>query len=196
MTEREIAVEMEFYSRREGSQGPAFDFIVAGGQNSAIPHAVPGDYQVRPGDLIVLDFGCVVDSYRSDMTRTVALGSASAKQRDVYNIVLTAQQKALDVIRTGINCERIDKIARNVINFTKYKDLFGHGLGHSLGLEIHEPPRFAQGFDEELPENCVISVEPGIYIPGEFGVRIEDIVVATTKGCENLTRSTKELLII
>ncbi|MCL2069271.1 MAG: M24 family metallopeptidase, partial [Oscillospiraceae bacterium] len=166
------------------------------GQNSSKPHAVPGNYQARPGDFITLDFGCTIDGYRSDMTRTVAIGHVSDKQREVYALVHKAQTAALRAIRAGVSCESVDKIARSIIDITRYKGLFGHGLGHSLGLEIHEPPRLAKNMDEELPENCVMSVEPGIYIPGEFGVRIEDIVIATREGHENLTRSTKELIII
>ena len=196
MTEREIALEMEFYSRRQGSEGPSFSYIVAAGANSAVPHAVPGDKRLENGDMLVLDFGCLIDGYASDMTRTVAIGEPDKKQREVYELVLAAQLAALDAVHAGVRCNEIDKIARDMLDATEYKGLFGHGLGHSLGLEIHESPSFSPRCEDKLPEGCLISVEPGLYLPGEFGVRIEDIVVATAEGCENLTKSPKKLIII
>ena len=196
MTEREIALEIEFYSRRIGSEGASFPYIVATGSNSAIPHAVPGNTTLIKGDFLVLDFGCLVDGYASDMTRTVAIGQPDSHKIEVYNLVLKAQLAAINAIHAGVRCSEIDKIARDIIDATEYKGLFGHGLGHSLGLEIHESPSFSPRCNDSLAENCVISVEPGIYIPGEFGVRIEDIVVATTNGCKLLTHSPKNLLIL
>ena len=196
MKERDIALEIEFFYRREGADGASFNSIVAGGANSSMPHAVPGHYEIQRGDMLTLDFGCVIGGYCSDMTRTVAIGQPGGKQVEVYNIVLKAQRAALDAIRAGVICEDIDKIARDIIDSTQYKGLFGHSLGHSIGLEIHEPPRFMKDVTKILPENGVMSVEPGIYIPGEFGVRIEDVVRATKDGCENLAKSPKELIII
>ena len=196
MSEREIALELEFFCRRNGAEGPSFSFIVAGGANSSMPHAVPGDYQVKQGDMLTLDFGCLVGGYCSDMTRTIAIGQLGDKQKEVYSIVLKAQLAALDAIHAGVICEDIDKIARDIIDSTQYKGLFGHSLGHSIGLEIHEPPRFLKDIKQPLAENCVMSVEPGIYIPGEFGVRIEDVVCATPNGCENFAKSPKDLIVI
>ena len=195
-SERDIALELEFFCRRAGADGPAFSFIVAGGANSSMPHAVPGNYQIKQGDMLTLDFGCVIGGYCSDMTRTVAIGQPGDKQKEVYSIVLKAQLAALDAIRAGVICEDIDKIARDIIDSTQYKGLFGHSLGHSIGLEIHEPPRFLKDTKQPLANNCVMSVEPGIYIPGEFGVRIEDVVCATPAGCENFAKSPKELIVI
>ena len=196
MSEREIALEMEFYSRRLGSEGPSFSYIVATGANSAVPHATPGETRLENGDFLVLDFGCLVEGYSSDMTRTIAVGQPDSQKVEVYNIVLKAQLAAISAVRAGVCCSDIDKVARDIIDATEYKGLFGHGLGHSLGLEIHEPPSFSCRCNDDLPENCLISVEPGIYIAGEFGVRIEDIVVATMEGCEILTQSPKELIIV
>lgn len=195
-TELEIALEMEFYSRAQGSEEAAFAFIVASGENSSRPHAVPTDRAVRDGDFIVMDYGSTVEGYRSDMTRTVAVGSVSDKQREVYELVLRAQLAALDQVRAGEKCVAIDKIARDIIDATPYKGLFGHGLGHSLGLAVHEDPRFSTECTVVLEAGVVMSVEPGIYIPGEFGVRIEDLVVATADGCDNFTTSPKALCIL
>lgn len=196
LTEREIALEMEFYSRRIGSDGAAFSFIVCAGKNSSLPHGVPGDQVIGPGDFIVMDFGSVVGGYCSDMTRTVAVGAVSDRQRIVYNTVLGAQQKALKSIRAGRVCSDIDKIARDVIDASPFAGSFGHGLGHALGLEVHEGPSFNQVNETPLEPGMVMSVEPGIYLPGEFGVRIEDIVAVTRGGCDNLTASSKELFIL
>lgn len=195
-TELDIAIEMEEFSRRNGSERPAFDFIVAAGKNSSKPHAVPSDNAVKAGDFITLDFGCTVNGYCSDMTRTVAVGHISDKQREVYELVKKAQLAALKVIKAGVFCFEVDKAARNLIDATPYKGLFGHGLGHSLGLEIHESPNFNTQCRDILPENAVMSVEPGVYIPGEFGVRIEDIVVATKTSCINLSSSDKGLILL
>jgi len=196
MTEKEIALEMEFYSRQNGSEAASFSFIVAAGENSAVPHAVPGGRKIVKGDFIVMDFGCTINGYCSDMTRTVAVGTASDKQRDVYNTVLKAQLAALDSIKSGMVCRDVDKIARDIIDNAGYKGMFGHGLGHSLGLEIHELPAFSPANETVLEPGIAMSVEPGIYIPGEFGVRIEDVVVITENGYKNLADSDKKLIIL
>lgn len=195
-TEREIALEMEFYGRSQGAEGVSFDFIVASGPNSSMPHAVPTDRKVAAGDFITMDFGFLWGGYCSDMTRTVAVGHVSEKQREVYRTVLEAQLAALSAIKPGIPCCEIDAIARGMIDASPYAGMFGHGLGHSLGLEIHEPPAFNTQCKELTQPGMVLSVEPGIYLPGEFGVRIEDIVAVTGKGCENLTGSPKELIVL
>lgn len=196
VSELEIGIEMEQYSRGIGSQEPAFSYIVASGANSSRPHAEPGENRVKNGDFVVLDFGATVNGYRSDMTRTVAVGDISDKQREVYDIVLKAQVESLKAIKAGVCCFDIDKIARDIIGATVYKSTFGHGLGHSLGLEIHENPRFSTECCETLLAGMVMSVEPGIYLPGEFGVRIEDIVAAEENGCRNFTASPKELIVL
>ena len=196
MTELEIALEAEFYGRSHGGQGASFSPIVAGGENSSRPHAVPGQRKVQPGDLLVIDIGFVVEGYCSDMTRTVAIGSLGQEQREVYNTVLAAQQAAFEKIKPGAPCKEVDAAARELIDASPYKGLFGHGLGHSLGLEVHEPPAFNKISGASLCQGMVLSVEPGIYIPGKFGVRIEDLVFITEDGFENLTSSSKELIII
>jgi len=195
-TEREIALGMEFFARKQGSDGIAFDFIVVSGQNSSLPHGVPTDKKLRKGDFITMDFGARVGGYCSDMTRTVALGEVTEKQRTVYNTVLTAQKMALEGIKAGAVCKEIDAVSRNYINMSGFEGCFGHGLGHSLGLEIHESPAFNTRDTSVLSSGTVMTVEPGIYIENEFGVRIEDMVVVTDTGYENLTKSPKELIIL
>ena len=196
MTEREIALEMEFYGRKEGADDKAFDFIVAAGPNGSMPHAVPSEYKVKPGDFITMDFGFQIDGYHSDMTRTIALGNPGTKQREVYDLVLKAQLKAMEVAKSGVKCSDVDKAARDLIDNSVYKGCFGHGLGHAIGLEVHENPRFSPKSDAIWKTGSVMSDEPGIYIPGEFGVRIEDLIVATEDGYENLTHSPKELIVL
>jgi Xaa-Pro aminopeptidase len=196
LSEKDIALEMEFYSRRNGSEEASFSFIVASGENSAVPHAVPGDRTIRNGDFIVFDFGCVINGYHSDMTRTVGVGAVSEKQKHVYETVLRAQRAAMEVIKPGAACAAVDKAARDLIDSAGYKGLFGHGLGHSLGLEIHEPPNFNPSSDVVLEPGFVLSVEPGIYIPGEFGVRIEDVIAVTEDGFINFMASEKDLVIL
>lgn len=195
-TEREIALEMEFFIRSQGAEGPSFDFIVVAGKNSSLPHGVPGENTLRRGDFVTMDFGAVVDGYHSDMTRTVALGKVSDEQRRVYETVLTAQKAVLSVVKAGVNCARMDKIARDIIYDAGYAGCFGHGLGHSVGIEIHESPRFAPGCNENAPAGTVMTVEPGVYLEGRFGVRIEDCGVITAQGFDNFTKSPKELLVL
>ncbi len=195
-TEREIMLDMEFFLRKQGSEGVSFDFIVVSGKNSSLPHGVPTDKKIEKGDFITMDFGAVVKGYRSDMTRTVAVGPVSSKQREVYETVLAAQQKALDAIAPGKICKDIDGAARNYINSKGYEGCFGHGLGHSVGIEIHEEPCFNTSDETVLAPGMVITVEPGIYLSDQFGVRIEDMVYITENGYENLTKSNKELIIL
>lgn len=196
MTEREVAAWLEYTGRRLGADGPSFDFIVASGENSSQPHHVPGDRRLASGDLVTIDFGFIVDGYCSDMTRTIGIGQLSDKQRDVYQTVLAAQQAAFAKIKPGVSCREVDKAARDLIDSTPYKGTFGHGLGHSLGQEVHEEPRFNHITQAILEPGMCLSVEPGIYLAGEFGVRIEDIIACTKDGFKNLTKSPKELLIL
>lgn len=195
-TERDIMLDMEFYMRKLGSEGVSFDFIVVSGKNSSLPHGVPTDKKIEKGDFITMDFGAVVNGYRSDMTRTVALGKISDEQRKVYDTVLRAQLEAINEIKSGVVCKDIDKVAREIIYNAGYEGCFGHGLGHSVGIEIHERPSFNTRCDTVLRAGMVMTVEPGIYIENKFGVRIEDMVVVTEGGCKNITKSSKKLICI
>lgn len=195
-TEREVMLDMEFYMRRLGSEGVSFDFIVVSGKNSSLPHGVPTDKKIEVGDFVTMDFGAVYNGYRSDMTRTVAVKHVSDKQRAVYETVLRAQMLALNEISPGKICCDIDAVARNHINNNGYEGCFGHGLGHSVGIEIHESPAFNTRCSTALVPGMVMTVEPGIYIENNFGVRIEDMVVVTEDGCDNITESDKNLIIL
>lgn len=196
ITEREVALEIECIMRRNGASGISFDTIVASGAKSSLPHAVPGDDLLKEGDFVVMDFGCIYEGYCSDMTRTVVIGHASKKHEEIYNIVLEAQLAAIKGIKPGMKGKEVDAIARDLIKEKGYGEYFGHGLGHSLGIEIHENPRFSVGEEEEIKEGMVITVEPGIYLPGFGGVRIEDVIVVTKDGVKNLTNSPKQLIVI
>ncbi len=195
-TEREVMLDMEFYMRRLGCDGVAFDFVVVSGKNSSLPHGVPTDKVIEDGDFITMDFGATVGGYRSDMTRTVAVGHVTDEQRRVYETVLKAQLAALPAIRAGVICKDIDKIARDIIYDAGYEGCFGHGLGHSVGIEIHENPAFNTRCETVLKSGTIMTVEPGIYLENKFGVRIEDMVYVTENGCVNLTESDKNLIIL
>lgn len=195
-TEREIMLDMEFYIRNIGAEKVSFDFIVVSGKNSSMPHGVPSDKKIEKGDFLTMDFGCVYEGYCSDMTRTVAVGNVTDEQKLVYNTVLKAQLATIDVIKNGVKCATVDKTARDIIYAAGYEGCFGHGLGHSLGIDVHESPRCNQVSPDVLHTGMTTSVEPGIYLPQKFGVRIEDVVVVTDTGCRNLTKSKKELIIL
>ena len=196
LTEKRIATEIDYAMKCAGAANPSFDTIVAAGENGAKPHAVPSDRVIRDGDLITMDFGSLYDGYCSDMTRTVGVGAVSDHQKEIYNIVLSAQLKALDQLHAGMTGKAVDAISRDVIVQAGYGEAFGHSLGHGLGLMIHEAPNFAPKFEGEIAVGAVMSVEPGIYLPDDCGVRIEDIVVVTEDGCINLTQSPKDLIIL
>jgi Xaa-Pro aminopeptidase len=195
-TEREVMLDMEFYMRRLGSEGVSFDFIVVSGKNSSLPHGVPTDKPIERGDFVTMDFGAVVNGYHSDMTRTVAVGTVSEEQKRVYDTVYAAQKASLDFIRPGVSCFDVDRVARELIYGAGYEGCFGHGLGHSVGVEIHENPSCNTRCQEILRPGIVMTVEPGIYLENKFGVRIEDMVYLTETGSENLTKSEKKLLIV
>ena len=195
-TEREIAGELLDFCYRHGSERPSFDYIVVSGKNSSMPHGVPGEKPVERGDFITMDFGCMIDGYCSDMTRTVAVGALSDEQHRVYQTVLDAQLAGIAAVRAGVSCKTVDAAARNLITVAGYGEAFGHGTGHSLGIEIHEPPAFSKSDETICEAGMVLSVEPGIYLEGKFGVRIEDLVHITADGCENLTASEKKLLVL
>lgn len=196
LTENEIALEIERVMRQNGATATSFSTIVAAGAKSSLPHAVPGDVPVKKGDFVVMDFGCIYEGYCSDMTRTVVIGEASEKHREIYEIVRAAQERALLGAHPGLKGKEVDALARNYIAEKGYGAYFGHGLGHSVGIEIHENPRFSLMEEQVIEEGMVITVEPGIYVPGFGGVRIEDMVVITKEGIKNLTHSPKELIII
>lgn len=195
ITEKELAREIDFYMLSHGAEALSFDTIVASGARGSMPHAYPTDAELKNGDLVVMDFGCVYNGYCSDMTRTIGLGSVSDECSEAYHTVLSAQKSALNKIEAGVGCDSVHNIAFNIID-DKYKGLFGHALGHGVGLDIHEQPVFGPKSQYPLPKSAVISVEPGVYIPEKCGVRIEDLVLVTDSGYENLTSSPKDLIII
>lgn len=195
-TEREVMLDMEFFMRGLGAEGVSFDFIVVSGKNSSLPHGVPTDKKIENGDFVTMDFGAIVNGYCSDMTRTVAIGSVSDEQKFVYETTLKAQLSAIKNIKAGVVCGDMDKIARDIIYDAGYKGCFGHSLGHSVGIDVHETPNLSPNNQSLLNAGNVVTVEPGIYIENKFGVRIEDMVYVTENGCINLTNSPKELLIL
>lgn len=195
-SEKEIALDLEFFARKNGSEGVAFDFIVVSGKNSSLPHGVPSDKKIENGDFITMDFGAKWNGYCSDMTRTVAVGNISDEQKKVYDTVFTAQKMALEKIKAGAVCKDIDAAARDYIYSCGYEGCFGHGLGHGVGIDIHESPAFNIRDNTLLKSGMVMTVEPGIYIENTFGVRIEDMVVVTDNGYKNLTQSPKELIVL
>lgn len=195
-TEREIMLDMEFFMRGLGAQGVSFDFIVVSGKNSSLPHGVPTDKKIENGDFITMDFGAIVNGYCSDMTRTVAVGNVTDEQKLVYDTTLKAQLEAIKGIKAGAVCGDIDKIARDKIYSAGYKGCFGHALGHSVGIDVHEAPNLSPNNTAVLEVGNVVTVEPGIYLENKFGVRIEDMVFVTENGCINLTSSPKELIIL
>ncbi|MDF2543646.1 MAG: yqhT [Herbinix sp.] len=194
MTELEIAARIEYLLKVNGAGGLSFPAIVASGINSSMPHAVPSLKKIENGDFLTMDFGCVYEGYCSDMTRTIVIGKASDKQKEVYNTVLEAQLAALDFIKAGYQGKEVDKVARDIIYKAGYEGCFGHGLGHSVGLFIHESPRLSYMEEDILLPGMIETVEPGIYIKGFGGVRIEDLVVVTEDGHENYTHSDKKLI--
>lgn len=195
MTEREIARELEFFMLINGAEKTSFETIVASGTRSAMPHGTASEKPICAGDFVTIDFGCILDGYCSDMTRTFVMSKADGRQREIYEIVLKAQQAAISAAEEGKNCAEIDSIARDIIKNAGYGENFGHSLGHSVGIEIHEAPNFSPKSPDILEKGNVITVEPGIYIEGFGGVRIEDVICIGEK-TENLTNFTKELIII
>ncbi len=196
LTEREIAARLVYEMLRLGADRMSFDPIVVSGPNGSLPHGTPGERKVGRGDFITMDFGCVVEGYCSDMTRTVALGPPTDEMRTVYHLVLEAQGAGIAAARAGVPGKAIDAAARAVIGQAGYGAYFGHGFGHSLGIEVHEPPNASATEERLMPVGAVISAEPGIYLPGRFGVRIEDTLLLTETGSVNLMKAPKELLVL
>ena len=196
MTEREVAAELVYRMLRHGAEGNSFDPIVVTGSKTSMPHGVPGDKVICEGDFVTMDFGCLKNGYCSDMTRTVAIGSATEEMKNVYDVVLRAQLAGIRAAKAGMLGKEVDQAARKVIETAGFGAYFGHGFGHCLGLEIHEPPFASQKGDSPLPAGSVSSAEPGIYLPGRFGVRIEDVMIIRETGAELITRAPKELIIL
>lgn len=195
-SEEEIALDLEFCARRLGAEGLSFPLIVASGERSALPHGRASERRIREGDLVTFDYGVVYGGYCSDATRTVAVGEPEPEARRVYETVLAAQRAALDAVRAGPTGFAVDAVAREIIGDAGYGEYFGHGLGHGLGLAVHEAPKLSyKDADEPLRAGMVVTVEPGIYLPGRFGVRIEDLVIVEEGGAEVLTTPTKELVV-
>jgi Xaa-Pro aminopeptidase len=195
-TEREVAWTMEQLLRERGGEGIAFDTLVAAGQSGASPHSELGDTPIEAGTLVIVDSGCTVDGYASDCTRTFATGDLPDELRRIYDLCLEAQLRALDEIRPGMSGREADARARGVIEAAGYGERFGHGLGHGLGLKVHEAPALRPESDEMLQPGQVFSIEPGIYLPGTAGVRIEDLVVLRDDGVERLTTGPKDLVVV
>lgn len=196
VTEREVAAKLTYDMLRFGAEKNSFDPIVASGPNGSMPHAVPGDRAIQKGDFVTMDFGCVWGHYCSDMTRTVAVGQPTEEMIKVYDLVLKAQLAGIAASRAGVTGREIDAAARKVIEEGGYGEYFGHGYGHSVGLEIHESPNANTSDTTPMPVGAVVSAEPGIYLPGRFGVRIEDVVIMEEKGCRVITKAPKELIIL
>lgn len=194
MPEKELAAKIEEEMKKRGAEGISFDLIVVSGKKSAMPHGTPDASPIQNNAFLTMDIGCKYNGYCSDMTRTVCVGKPTDEMKKIYEIVLEAQKRALAAIAPGKLCSDIDKIARDYIYQSGYEGCFGHGLGHGLGVMIHESPRFAPSCTTVLEPGMVLSVEPGIYLEGKYGVRIEDVIFVTETGCEDITKSPKELI--
>ena len=196
MTEKELQAELIYCLLKNGADGLAFDPVVVSGPNTSLPHGVAGDRVIREGDFITMDFGAMYKGYCADMTRTVAVGYATEEMKEVYETVLKAQKAAIAATKAGVAGKEIDGVARRIIADAGYGQYFGHGYGHSLGMEVHESPSPNPGGERIMEENMIASAEPGIYLPGKFGVRIEDVVIFKENGHENITHSPKDLIIL
>lgn len=196
MTEREVALELDFHMRSLGAEDLSFETIALTGAHTSMPHGVPDDRVIELNSFVLMDFGAVVDGYHSDMTRTVCVGTPTEEMREIYHIVRTAQNAGLAAARPGITGRELDAAARDIIRDAGYGDAFGHSLGHGVGLEIHEYPVAAPSREQILAPGNVVTVEPGIYLPGKFGIRIEDFVHITENGCENLTNIPNTLICV
>lgn len=196
VSEREITARLTYLMLHYGAENMSFDPIVVSGANSSKPHGVPSDKPMEAGDFVTMDFGCIYEGYCSDMTRTVAVGHVTEEMQRVYDTVLNAQLAGIARAKAGLPGREVDAAARRVIEEAGYGDAFGHGFGHSVGLEIHESPNASPGASDPLPAGCVLTAEPGIYLPGKFGVRIEDMLYIIEDGCVNLTEAPKNLFVL
>ncbi len=196
VTEREIAARLQYLMLHYGASDMSFDPIVVSGPNGSLPHGVPSEKEIQSGEFVTMDFGCVYGGYCSDMTRTVAVGSVTEEMERVYKTVLAAQEAGIAAVRAGVSGKEVDAAARSVIEAAGWGECFSHSFGHGVGVEIHEAPSAASSSESPLPAGAVISAEPGIYIPGRLGVRIEDVVLVTPEGCRNLTKAPKDLTVL
>ena len=196
LTEQEVAARLVYELLRRGGRRVSIDPIVAAGANGSMPHAVPGETVIQPGMFVTMDFGCVYEGYCSDMTRTVAVGQPTDEMERVYHTVLEAQRAGIAAARAGVTGSEVDRAARQAIQQAGYGSFFSHSFGHSLGLEIHESPNASPSEQTVFPAGAVISAEPGIYLPGHFGVRIEDVLVLREGGCEDITQAPKNLIVL
>jgi len=197
MEEREIATEIAYQSRKLGSEGDPFDIIVTSGPRGALIHGMPTDRKIKVGDIVIMDFGCKFHGFVSDITRTVAIGKATKEQKAVYLILHEAKEAAIKSVRPHMNGKLVDKAARDIITNAGYGEFFQHSLGHGLGLVAHEQPLITFRKDDQIvPEDCVLAIEPGIYLPNKFGMRIEDNIFVTRNGAKRLTDAPAELVII
>jgi Xaa-Pro aminopeptidase len=194
VTEKEVAAELEYYMRKKGADGLAFETIVASGVNGSMPHAVPSDKKIAAGEFVTMDYGAKLEGYCSDMTRTVAVGEITEEQHRIYETVLLAHMTSMEAAKAGVYGDQLDKIARDIIYKAGYEGCFGHSLGHSLGLDIHERPMSTFSRHDLLPAGTIMTIEPGIYVEGKYGVRIENMILITEHGYVNLTGSERELI--
>ena len=196
VTEKEIAARLQYLMLHYGASDMSFDPIVVSGPNGSLPHGVPSEKTIQQGEFVTMDFGCVYHGYCSDMTRTVAVGFATEEMQTVYQTVLSAQKAGIAAARAGLTGREVDGAARAVIDAAGYGEYFGHSFGHGVGVEIHEAPNASPMNEKPLPAGAVISAEPGIYLPGRLGVRIEDVILLTEDGCRNLTKAPKDLIVL
>ena len=196
VTEKEIAARLQYLMLHYGASDMSFDPIVVSGPNGSLPHGVPSEKVIQAGEFVTMDFGCIYRGYCSDMTRTVAVGSVTDEMRNVYETVLAAQKAGIAAAHAGITGKALDGAARSIIDAAGYGPYFGHSFGHGVGVEIHEAPNASPANENPLPAGAVVSAEPGIYLPGRLGVRIEDVIILEEGGCRNLTRAPKELIIL
>jgi Xaa-Pro aminopeptidase len=196
ITEREVALELEWSMRQAGADGISFDPVVAFGENAAEPHHRGGDRDLRRGDVVLFDFGALVGGYHADMTRTVAFGEPPSPLREIHDLVRAAQRAGTEAVRAGALCREPDRRARDIIARAGFGERFSHSLGHGVGLELHEGPTLRATSDDVLPPGTVVTIEPGVYVPGLGGVRIEDMVVITEDGCRPLPGSTRDLIVV
>ena len=196
VTEKEIAARLQYLMLHYGASDMSFDPIVVSGPNGSLPHGVPSEKEIRQGEFVTMDFGCICHGYCSDMTRTVAVGYATEEMQRVYQTVLSAQLAGIAAAKAGLTGREVDGAARAVIEAAGYGDYFGHSFGHGVGVEIHESPNASPMNDSPLPVGAVISAEPGIYLPGKLGVRIEDVILLTEDGCKDITKAPKDLIVL
>jgi Xaa-Pro aminopeptidase len=196
MTEQELKAKLESKMLELGAEGTSFDTIVASGYRGALPHGVASEKVIEQGELITLDFGAYYKGYSSDITRTFAIGEPDEKMKEIYQIVLTANQKGIEAAKAGITGKELDAVARDYITEQGYGEAFGHSLGHGIGLDVHEGPALSKKSDSLLQQNNCVTIEPGIYVDGLGGVRIEDDILITENGCELFTKCTKDLIIL